>query len=238
MPPKGYVTLGRMGPAPIRVSWTFPVGAVVFSGFHFDAGLIAGFLAIVLVHEIGHALLVRRAGLPLVAIDVHGFGGACRYGGAPTPAERGAIAWGGVLAQVALFGATLLVLRLAGPPAGPFGASLVEALLAQNLLLAALNLLPLAPFDGAEAWPFVLRALLARLGRGRPASAPPASERLTRPPSIRRRIERRALDGTISPMPPELRAQVKDIIDEAVRRSMAGGADALDDEDEPPRGHG
>ena len=67
------------------------------------------FFLLILIHEMGHAVLVRRVGLHAVSIDVHGFGGQCRYAGYPDPLQRSIVAWGGVLAQALLGAITLAV---------------------------------------------------------------------------------------------------------------------------------
>jgi stage IV sporulation protein FB len=137
---------------PIRVHTSALVGAVLFGGFAFAPGAWIGFLLVVLVHELGHAAVVRFTGNHVQCIDVHVLGGECRWFGHPTPTERAAIAWGGVWAQLALFFVALPIQHAVGDAWGRFGTDLLEALTWQSLILAAINLLPFVPFDGAEAW--------------------------------------------------------------------------------------
>jgi Zn-dependent protease len=150
----GYLTLGRWHGAPIRVHWTLPLGAVVFGQGRWAPGFWLGFALLVLVHEIGHALLVRRSRCQVVAIEVHALGGVCRWQGDPTPKQRAQIAWGGVLAQALLFVAVAIALELDGDPRSMFARDLVDAFVSANVLLIVLNLIPLPPFDGAQAWKF------------------------------------------------------------------------------------
>jgi hypothetical protein len=86
-----------------------------------------------------------------VAVEVTGLGGACRWSGNANPLEEAIIAWGGVLAQLVIFGATLIWLRLL-PPTGAFGWEVAAAFTDTNLWLIAINLLPIPPLDGARAW--------------------------------------------------------------------------------------
>jgi len=146
----GYLTFGRIGGAPMRVHWSAPVGAFVFTGFAIAPGAWLGFGLLVLAHELGHAAMVRAFHCRVVSVDVHGLGGECRWEGSTTERRRAGIAWGGVLAQlVVLLTTPLWASRL---PLTPFGAQLVEVFTAVNVLMMLLNLLPVRPFDGAEAW--------------------------------------------------------------------------------------
>ena len=151
----GYYTLGRFRGAPVRIHWSAPIGALIFTGFAFAPGLWAGFLLLILLHEMGHAALVRRFGYQVVAIRVHAFGGDCQWAGDPTRAEVGVVAWGGVLAQAALWViATALVLVL-GEPSSPVLWALATTFTSVNARLILLNLMPIPPLDGHLAWPLI-----------------------------------------------------------------------------------
>lgn len=148
----GYYTVGRFHGAPVRLHWSILLGMVVLTRFRIAPGDWLGFLIVVLAHELGHALLVERLGLILVSIDVHGLGGACAYGGTPTSRERAIVAWGGVLAQAALLAPVMVLVAVFGWPESGALADLVDGLTWSNAGLMALNLVPIAPLDGAEAW--------------------------------------------------------------------------------------
>jgi Zn-dependent protease len=163
---RGYLTLTRVRGVPLRVHWTLPLGALLFSGGRVAPGLWLGLLLIVALHEAGHALLVHRAGLVYLGVDLSGFGGRCRWVGQPTAIQRAWIAWGGVLAQLVLLATTLASIALFGAPGSPFLADLTYALVTTNLILVALNLVPLKPLDGAEAWP-LFRHLASERARRR-----------------------------------------------------------------------
>src|SRR4051812_22189782 len=98
----GHLTLGRLGGAPLRIHWSTPIGAFVLTGLSYVPGAWLGFVLLVLVHERGHAMLVRLFGGRVVSIDIHGVGGECRWQGHVSDRKRAAIAWGGVLAQAFL----------------------------------------------------------------------------------------------------------------------------------------
>lgn len=156
----GWWTLGRFRGAPIRVHWTILVMMVVWSRFSFAPVFWLGFGLIILIHELGHAAFVLRFRLGLSEIALHGAGGYCRHDLPGTPFQESAVAWGGVLAQLALFGAVKLAVLFLGPPQSAALSTLAYVFTEPNLWLAAFNLIPFEPLDGAKAWPML--GMLAR----------------------------------------------------------------------------
>jgi stage IV sporulation protein FB len=174
----GWLHVGRWRGAAVRLHWTVPVGAVCFSGFKFAPVFWLLFPALVLVHEFGHAWMVSRVGCRAISIDAHGMGGECAWYGDPTPFQRAAIAWGGVLAQALLLVAVIVVDEVLQIPRSPFVNQARHVLYGTNTMMIVLNLLPLRPLDGAEAWPIVpmlWTRLVARLRRARRPPAPRVS---------------------------------------------------------------
>jgi stage IV sporulation protein FB len=146
----GFLVLGHVWEAPIRVHWTPPLVAFALTGLSFRPGAWLGYLVLVLVHELGHAAAARGFGAHVVSVNAHGLGGTCEWYGDVTSKQRAIIAWGGVLAQAALFavaqvGAFVL-------PSWGFIGQFVYTLTVTNVILIAINLLPIRPLDGAEAW--------------------------------------------------------------------------------------
>ncbi len=130
--------------------WSIPIGALVFGRFRFVPGFWLGFVALILLHELGHATLARWRRLRIHEVQVHGLGGVCVH-------QRGMlydeaiVAWGGVLAQALLLVPAQLVPHLAALDSA-FVRQLVAVFSDTNLFLIGLNLIPLQPFDGAKAW--------------------------------------------------------------------------------------
>jgi Zn-dependent protease len=146
---RGYLTVAHLRGVPIRFHWSAPLGALVWTGGDLSWVRVAAFLGIVLLHELGHATLVWRSRARVTEINVHAMGGECGWRGQVSPAERALIAFGGVWAQALLaLGAWIMVRALPGV----LSYSLIDMLLGYNLYMAAFNLLPVAPLDGAEAW--------------------------------------------------------------------------------------
>jgi Zn-dependent protease len=110
-------------------------------------------IVMVILHEVGHGLLVRREGGRVIELAVHGLGGECSYEGVNSKEGLERVAWGGVLAQTVLLlvVSTLLAFRVAVP------GSIAHVAIGVNLWSIVFNLVPIAPLDGARAWPLLAR---------------------------------------------------------------------------------
>jgi Zn-dependent protease len=129
-------------------------------------------LVILVAHEIGHALVARLTNTPVYAIRVHFLQGQCEHAQPRRELEDACIAWGGVLAQLALLLATLLLrplIQAASPQVHDFLVPAFNTLVYANLLWMAFNLLPIASFDGQRAWRLI--PLLRGTSRSEPRGA-------------------------------------------------------------------
>jgi Zn-dependent protease/CBS domain-containing protein len=124
------------------------------------AGVVTAFLFFLslLAHEVAHAVVARRNGLPVEGITLWLFGGVSKLGGEPkSPGADFRIAGVGPLVSVALgigfglLGGLLLSLGIDNLVVGVLG-----YLAFINLVLAVFNLVPAAPLDGGR----LLRAAL------------------------------------------------------------------------------
>lgn len=146
----GYWRVASWHGVPIRLHWTIPVGMLFLGGFKIRPLFWLAFFVIVLVHELGHAYWVHRFGHKVHRLDITGFGGACVWSGNASGAERSLIAWGGVIAQLCLLAVAVVLTAVLGW--GFLSTSLGYAWTVTNVFLIILNLIPVSPFDGAEAW--------------------------------------------------------------------------------------
>jgi Zn-dependent protease len=126
----------------------------------------------VVLHELGHALLARRAGIPAKAIILLPIGGVTLFDEAHHPLGPGIFTWkrdmrialAGPLVNLLIALAVGGVLQAMFPQvhlwAQPYvySGNLPRALVWCNLGLALFNLLPAYPLDGGR----ILRAMLAR----------------------------------------------------------------------------
>ena len=74
----GYLTIGRYRGIPLRVHVITPLEALVFSTFRFEPDTWLAYFLLILLHEIGHALLVMRYRLDVLSIDIQAFGSSYR----------------------------------------------------------------------------------------------------------------------------------------------------------------
>lgn len=148
---QGYTRLFSLRGIPVRVHFSILLGFLFIDRGAFVPGAWLGYFVILVVHELGHALLVRRYRLYVDRIDLHALGGYCLHESTGNAYQTSVIAWGGVLGQLLLFVLALLYGAF-GPELGPLGAQFLRVMGNWNLTVMALNLVPLNGLDGREAW--------------------------------------------------------------------------------------
>lgn len=170
--------LGRVGGVRVGANWTvaltFGLIAVVLAAGQFPerfpdlprwSHVLAGtsaamlFVSSLLVHEIAHALVARRYGVPVERITLWLFGGLGRASGAADPDVDLRVSCVGPIVSVGL--AVAFWTLTAGATAAEAPGIVIAVLAwlaAMNLLLAVFNLAPAAPLDGGR----VLRSLVWR----------------------------------------------------------------------------
>lgn len=149
----GFLRIGRLRGVPIRIHWATPIGALLLARFEFRPLTWALFAALVLLHELAHAAAARAVGVPVYSADLMPYGGQCVHGVPRSQLGVSLIAAAGPAVHVVLFAVAMVLLRtdlLRNAPAPVRGA--VDTIGVANFFLAALNLLPIRPLDGAEAW--------------------------------------------------------------------------------------
>jgi len=143
--------------APIFVHWSVLAATGVLVTLSFDTVVhaitaVVCYLSIIVIHELGHAWMARRRHYPVFSIHIAMFHGRCTYEAAEYEWDDVAIAWGGVLAQLAVaIPMFVLAAALGRASLGPFGLA-ISMLSSVNLIVALINLIPAPGFDGAKAW--------------------------------------------------------------------------------------
>jgi hypothetical protein len=88
--------IGHWKEAPIRIHWTILPFAVILTGFKYHPAYLFAFFILILIHEVGHALIVRFYQFNVHELFIHGFGGTCSWSGFATKFQESLIAWGGI----------------------------------------------------------------------------------------------------------------------------------------------
>ncbi len=131
--------------------------------------IVLSFFASVILHELGHALVARRNGVPVMGIELWALGGTTRTGPMPRAGVELRVASAGPLVTLAviLIGTALGVavasshhfFDLAAGSGGVLTTPVVlwlSWLVTLNVLVLILNLIPAFPLDGAQ----IVHALL------------------------------------------------------------------------------
>jgi Zn-dependent protease/CBS domain-containing protein len=170
---------GRIAGIPVGASWSAVLIALLIAwslagqllpaqipGLGPAAYWLAGvagaglFLGSLLAHELGHAVVARRAGLRVNGITLWLLGGVAQLEDEPaSPGDELKVAIVGPAVSLALaagFGLAAFGLAAIGGPA--LAVAVAVSLAVSNTVLALFNLLPAAPLDGGR----VLRGLLWR----------------------------------------------------------------------------
>jgi Zn-dependent protease/predicted transcriptional regulator len=170
----GTVTLFRIRGIPVRVhaSWLVIYGLIAWSlavGYFpqvlpaatpvtsWVSALLAALLLFVSVflHELSHALVALRHGIPVSSITLHVFGGVSALQHEPDrPGAEIVIAVVGPLTSFAIAGVVAVLAALLQP--GGTAAAVMQYLVLVNVVVGLFNLVPGFPLDGGR----VLRALL------------------------------------------------------------------------------
>jgi Zn-dependent protease len=149
----------RIFDAPLYVHWSvLLITALLASlsflvGFWFAITAAVCYFALILLHEAGHAFVAHRLGYEVEAIRLSGWHGRCEFEAPETEEHHVMIVWGGVLAQLALALPMVALMMLAGRENLGYAGGLAVTILGRtNLIIAAINLLPVPGLDGAIAW--------------------------------------------------------------------------------------
>lgn len=175
---KRHYSLGRIAGIPIEVdaSWFLVLGLVTWTlarnyfpsqlqgvpgWMYWPMGLVAASLLFtcVLLHELGHSLVARVAGIPVARVRLFLFGGVAQMGGHPhRPLIELWVALAGPAVSIALAALCAWLSMQMRPATMASAMSLVilRYLAVVNMALLLFNLLPGFPLDGGRA----LRAVL------------------------------------------------------------------------------
>lgn len=177
----GYIKIGAFGEASVLLHWSFLIGCI-FVAIFFKAKLgelffvCSAYAALIIFHEIGHAVAARVFSLKVYSIELSGLGGVCR---AEIPGSRLAAlvyASAGLIVQIILLIIVGTYINYSGWPTTVAGTSTAFVFTAVNSLLILVNLIPSKArhenygSDGYFIWKLILQFF-----RGQPYCYPDAS---------------------------------------------------------------
>jgi Zn-dependent protease/predicted transcriptional regulator len=152
----------------VLITWTLSIGVFPFyypelaPATYWSMGVVAalGLFASIILHELAHAVVARRHGLPIRGITLFVFGGVAEMEGEPDrPGVEFQVAIAGPIASFVIgLGCGLLVQAAAAAGAGVAIVGVIAYLAMINVILAVFNLVPAFPLDGGR----MLRAALWR----------------------------------------------------------------------------
>ncbi len=173
----GYWNIGTWKNIPFYMHWSvFLWLPMYWSSYHDLAWAelsLVGFLVLLVVHEVGHALAAMSRSLRVHAIELHALRGLCWHEPAYREEDEIFVAWGGVLGQfcvLLLALAAQYVFTMFAPGLLYTLAPLFHVFIKANILIAAINLLPVEPLDGYRAWRVVPLLMQRYSGQARPPS--------------------------------------------------------------------
>ena len=151
-----FTTLFTVKGVPVRFHWSLLVLVVAIVIATVTRGefptVVFALLFVIIAHELGHMWFASRLGLRSTHIDLYPLGGTCYYESANSEYENNLVAWGGVVAQAMIFVPALLISHFFGDNFSPTFRELFYYLGFYNAMIAGINLIPIAPLDGAKCW--------------------------------------------------------------------------------------
>jgi Zn-dependent protease len=160
---------------PVYVNWTLPffgAGIACLPARHSgSAGALAylvafiSLVALLVFHEIGHAIAAKACSRRVLVIVLSGYGGFVAFDPPTRLSHAALIAASGVIAQFIVLAAVVVLLVVGGVSKSPILNSAVFCLVGANALLIFLNLAPVGGSDGARLVAIAKQALSRRRSR-------------------------------------------------------------------------
>ena len=158
IPKNGYIGPFRIRDVPIHIHWTFPVGGLFVAFFLGNVSwktaipLAAAYTALILVHELGHAIAAKMSAQKVHAVLVTAAGGWCFADEPHSFESRLAYYAGGIVAQVLALLVTVTLISLFGNPASLALNCFVLVFTIVNVILIIINIVPSEGTDGKKLW--------------------------------------------------------------------------------------
>ena len=158
LPKSGYLFSFNLKSVPIYIHWTFPAGGIFFS-FFFGIkdllgifSLIVAYVALIIIHELGHAIAALRASSKVYSVLVTGSGGWCFADEPEEKSSKFIFYAGGLIAQLLLFFVTILWVTIIGNPENQIGNYFILVFTFVNVLVFISNFIPSGENDGKKIY--------------------------------------------------------------------------------------
>lgn len=157
----------------LHLHWSALLGAGVLFGALIRQPVhavlaVSSYFSLILLHEIGHALMARRLGYDATGIYIGVVHGLCECDSPHYLREEAIIAWGGVLMQLAVALPLSALAQVTPLGANSYFSTVATILGHFSILMAVFNLLPFPGLDGQLAWRLI--PILWRDARGHRAA--------------------------------------------------------------------
>jgi membrane-associated protease RseP (regulator of RpoE activity) len=145
----------------VYVHWSvFAVAGLILLGaawwsLAFSLVEIASYLSVIFIHECGHLIVAQRLRCKVHSIKLYPIWGLTDFEMPWSRFDHCVIAWGGVLAQAVIAIPVVTYVTMFGYTRFEPVNGMLEILGYYSLAIAAINLLPAPPLDGAIAWGIV-----------------------------------------------------------------------------------
>ncbi len=149
----GYRKVIEVNKVPLFIHWSLPVGGLLIAAY-FNSDLektfyfVAAYVALVLIHEIGHMVMAMLFGVKVFALTLNGAGGACCCEELRSYRQALFFYGGGLVAQLVLFGITGIYLTVFGYPSSSAGNAFMLMFTAINFLMFIINIIPSKTVQG------------------------------------------------------------------------------------------
>ncbi|MBK9394917.1 MAG: hypothetical protein IPN40_13920 [Uliginosibacterium sp.] len=154
-----YLFKGKWKRIPVCIHWTI---FLWLPFYYIHQGHLFGimtsfvaFFALLAAHEFGHAIAAKSRHVKVYAIKLYAMHGQCEHEEPYYERDDVFIAWGGVLAQLAILIVALACERLVvllPPLAYEILQPIFFTFINVNIAMMLINLVPVPPLDGAKAW--------------------------------------------------------------------------------------
>ncbi len=165
LPSSGYLFSFHLLKIPIYIHWTFPIGGIFFA-FFFSVkdpigilSLVTAYVALIIIHELGHALAALFVSSRIYSVLVTGVGGWCFADEPEKNSSKLLFYAGGLIAQILLFGMTILWVTIFGNPESNAGNYFILVFTFVNVLMFIINLIPSGGSDGDKMYQLLKQKL-------------------------------------------------------------------------------